>query len=36
MTTLLLLCKGFIVGSPVLMLLATVVICFRQMGKARP
>jgi hypothetical protein len=34
--TALLLLKGFIVGSPVLMLLATLVICFRHMSKAHP
>jgi hypothetical protein len=32
----LLLLKGFIVGSPVLMLLATLALCFRYMSKAHP
>jgi hypothetical protein len=32
----LLLLKGLIVGSPVLMLLATLGICFRHMSKAHP
>jgi hypothetical protein len=36
MTALILIFKSLIVGTPVLMLLATLVICFRDMSKSYP
>jgi hypothetical protein len=36
MAALLLLFKGLVVGAPVLMLLATLIICFRDLSKSSP
>ena len=36
MAALILIFKGLIVGAPVLMLLATLIICFRDMSKSSP